>query len=59
MVLIGFEIWLFLVVMRLAYRSGTTAEQVQAKAGVPPIIAKLLLLEARFWKAVWRFLRGK
>jgi hypothetical protein len=57
--LILIELWLFVSVLRLVFRSGTTAEQLTAKTGAPPLIAKLLLLEARFWSAVWRFLRGR
>lgn len=28
------------------------------RAGVPPFAAKLMLLEARFWRWVWRTMRG-
>jgi len=58
-VLIGFELWLFVTAVRLVFRAGTTVEEVQAATGAPPFIAKLLLLEARFWKAVGRFFRRR
>ncbi|HEX8388737.1 MAG TPA: hypothetical protein VF636_06945 [Sphingomonas sp.] len=29
------------------------------RAGAPPLLAKLLLLEARFWRWVWSRLRGR
>lgn len=29
------------------------------RAGVPPLLARLMLLEARFWRWVWRLLRGR
>jgi len=52
--IIAFELWLFVTAIRLVFRAGTTAEQVQAATGAPPLLAKLLLLEARFWKWVAR-----
>jgi hypothetical protein len=52
------ELRLLIAGIRLVFRSGVTAEQLSAATGAPPIISKLMLLEARFWKSVARFLRG-
>lgn len=58
-VIIGFELWLLVLMLRLVFRAGTTAEDIQAAGGVPPWIAKLMLLEVRFWKWVARLFRGR
>jgi hypothetical protein len=56
-VLILVELRLLVAGIRIVFRGNATAEQISATTGAPPVIAKLMLLEARFWKAVWRFFR--
>ncbi len=58
-VLLLIELRLLVAGIRLVFGGGATAEELQAKTGAPPWIARLMLIEARFWKAVWRFLRRK
>jgi len=58
-VLATIEFGLLIAVLRLVWRPGATAEQVQAASGAPEWLAKLMLLEARFWRAVWAFIRGR
>jgi hypothetical protein len=57
LLLVLFELRLVVAGIRLVFRPGTTEEQLSASTGAPPFIARLMLLEARFWQAVWRFFR--
>lgn len=56
--LILIEIAAFIAVMRIVYSDAPDEEQL-VKQGLPPLVMKALLAEARFWKAVWRFLSGR
>jgi hypothetical protein len=58
-VLMLVELRLFLLAMRVVWRPGATAADVQAASGAPPWIARIMLIEARFWKAVWSFIRRR
>ena len=40
-------------------RSEASADEVSRATGAPPFVARLMLLEARFWKAVWRLIRRR
>ena len=51
------EIRLVVAAIRIAFSRNATIEQLTLASGAPPLIAKLLLLEARFWRAVWRFIK--
>ncbi len=51
------ELRLLVAMIRLVFGRETSAEEVSRAAGVPPFVARLMLLEARFWKAVWRLIR--
>ena len=53
------ECRLLVVSVRRVFKSGVTAEQLSDQTGAPPILAKLMLLEARMWKRLARFLRGR
>lgn len=53
------ELRLVFAAMKLLFSPGATAEQVAEKSGAPPFIARLMVLEARFWRAVWRFVSGR
>ena len=52
------ELKIMVEVMKLAFGGGEV-EQVVARSGAPAWVARLMLLEARFWKAVWRLIRGR
>lgn len=58
-VLVLVELRLFVAALRLLFGSGASAQQISARTGAPPWIARLMVMEARFWKAVWRLLRGR
>jgi len=51
------ELWVMAKLVRLVFGGEASAEQLAGRHGVPQWVARLMLLEARFWKAVWRFLR--
>ena len=53
------ELSAMVAVVRMAFSSTATAEEVSDRSGVPPIIARLMLIEARFWRWVWQLLRGR
>lgn len=48
----------FVALMRYVYGSDPQEAEL-VKQGMPPVIVKLLLMEARFWKRVFRLLTGK
>ena len=53
------ELRLIVAAVRVAFSDNATTEQLTRASGAPPLIAKLILLEARFWRAVWRFLKPR
>ena len=50
------ELWVLVKVVRLVF-GGTTTEADVVARGAPLWIARLMLIEARFWKWLWRLLR--
>ena len=52
---IVFELAVFAALMRYVFGDAPD-EQKLISMGVPPFLVKALLLEVRFWKAVWAFL---
>ena len=50
-IIVGFEVRLAAVAFRMIWRPQTKVADLAAE-GVPPVIAKLMLLEARFWRWV-------
>jgi hypothetical protein len=56
---IAFEIWVFGKIVSALYRRNATERELERDFAMPAWIARLMLLEAKFWKAVWRSLRGK
>ena len=53
------ELWLLVAVIRLVFGSDTSCDEVSRVTGAPRFVARLMLLEARFWKAVWRLIRRR
>lgn len=51
------ELRVLVAVVRLAFSGTATAEEISARSGAPPMIARLMLIEARFWRWVWKLLR--
>lgn len=56
-VLVLVELRLVIAALRMVFGGNASAEEVAASTGAPPFIARLMVLEARFWKAVGRLLR--
>ncbi len=57
LVLALIELRLLVAMIRLVFGRAASADEVSRATGAPPLIARLMLLEARFWKAVWRLIR--
>jgi hypothetical protein len=57
-VLAAIELWLLVAMVKLVFGGGATTEEVSAASGAPRWIARLMLAEARFWKWLWRLIRG-
>ncbi len=53
------ELRLLVAALKMIGSPGASAEQVAARSGAPEWLARLMLIEAGFWKAVWRMLRGR
>ena len=53
------ELKLLVEVLKLVFGGADTTEAIAERSGLPPALVKLMALEARFWKAVWRTLRGR
>ena len=53
-----FEVWVVVLTVKLVF-GGASTDEIAAQSGVPPWVARLMQLEARFWKAVWRLLSGR
>lgn len=57
-VLVLIELRLMVAAFRLVFSNTATADDLTG-AGIPPFIARLMLTEARFWRAVWKLLRRR
>lgn len=53
------ELRLLVAMIRLVFGRETSAAEVSRATGAPPFLARLMLLEARFWKAVWSLIRRR
>jgi hypothetical protein len=53
------ELWVVAKVVRLVFGREATTEDVVVQSGAPRWIARIMLIEARFWKALWRLLRRR
>jgi hypothetical protein len=58
MVVAVFEVRLLALAVRLAFSESGTAKEIAERSDAPEWLARLMLLEARFWRAVWQLLRG-
>ena len=58
-VLVLVELRLLIVAMRLVWGQDASVERVQAASGAPAWIARLMVMEARFWKWLWRLIRRR
>ena len=57
--LVVVELRLVAGAIKMAFSGKATADQLASASGAPPWIAKLMLLEARFWRWVWRRISGR
>jgi hypothetical protein len=53
------ELRLLLLALKLAFSGGVQAEELAERSGAPPLLAKLMIIEAKFWRAVWRLIRRR
>lgn len=53
------ELWVVVKIVRLVFGGEATTEDVAARSGAPRWIARMMLIEARFWKALWRLFRRR
>jgi hypothetical protein len=58
-VIMFIELRLLIATLRLVWGRDAGVAEVQAASGAPDWMVRLMVLEARFWKAVWRFLRRR
>lgn len=58
-VVLAFEGWVMWKVLGAVYRRGADAKTLERDYAIPEWIARLMVIEARFWKAVWSLLRRK
>lgn len=57
--ILAFEGWVLWKVLGAVYRRGADAKTLEREFAMPGWIARAMVLEARFWKSVWAFLRRK
>ena len=57
--IVVFEGWVLWKVIGAVYRHNADAKTLEREFAMPEWIAKLMVLEAKFWKAVWSLLRRK
>ncbi|MEE4155340.1 MAG: hypothetical protein V2I27_14370 [Erythrobacter sp.] len=57
--ILAFEGWVLWQVIGAVYRKGADAKTLEREFAMPAWIARAMVLEARFWKAVWAILRRK
>lgn len=56
---IAFEGWVLWKVIGAVYRRNADAKTLEREFAMPEWVARLMVLEAKFWKAVWQFLRRR
>lgn len=57
--ILAVEGWILWKVIGAVYRRNADAKALERDFAMPEWIAKLMVLEAKFWKAVWQFVRRK
>jgi hypothetical protein len=53
------ELRLLVAVLQLVFSPTATVEEISARSGAPPIVARLMLMEAQFWRWFWKLLRRR
>jgi len=54
----AFELWVVIATVKLVF-GGAGTDEIAAKSGAPLWVARLMQAEARFWKFLWRLIRGR
>jgi len=57
--ILAFEGWVMWKVIGAVYRRGADAQTLERDFAMPQWIAKLMIIEAKFWKALWSLVRRK
>lgn len=52
------ELWIVVLTLKLVF-GGASTDEIARRSGAPPWVARLMQLEARFWRAVWRLVSGR
>jgi hypothetical protein len=58
-VLMLIELRLLIAAIRIVWGRDGSVEQVQAASGAPHWMARLMVVEARFWRRLWRLIRRR
>ena len=58
-VVLVFEAWVFWKIIGAVYRKNADAKSLEREFAIPEWAAKLLVFEAKFWKAVWALFKRK
>ena len=58
-VLMLIELRLLIAAIRIVWGRDGSVEQVQAASGAPAWMARLMVMEARFWKRLWQMIRRR
>ncbi len=56
-IIIFIELVAFAAILKMLFGSHTDSAEIARKSGAPELIVRLMLMEAKFWKAVWSFFR--
>jgi hypothetical protein len=58
-ILVLIELRVLVAALRIVFSGTATAAELSQGIGIPPLIARMMMAEARFWRAVWRLIRGR
>lgn len=56
-IIAAFELWILVLTVKLVF-GGAGTDEIAAQSGAPRWAARLMQAEARFWKFLWRMIRG-
>lgn len=58
-ILVVIELRVITGAIKMAFSGKASADELASASGAPPWIARLMLLEARFWRWLWRRISGR
>lgn len=50
------ELYILIVLMKLLFSGKASPEEISRRSGAPPFVARLMMMEARFWSWLWRLI---